>query len=219
MLKRLVVQILGRERANRIAAPYHDWKARKRTQRTLRALPQKDLLINIGCGPNPLPGWVNLDSARSNEIDVVWDLRRGLPFPNESATAIFGEHVIEHVPRPDAEALLGECRRVLQTGGVLRLSTPDAGRFLRSYAGDQKFLADERFVDPADTPMDRVNMMMREHGQHLWAYDAESLVRLLRDIGFSSAEEREFGVSAHQSMQGIDAAEREFESLYVEAVK
>jgi hypothetical protein len=67
--------------------------------------------------------------------------------------------------------------------------------------------------------MDRVNMMMREHGQHLWAYDAESLVRLLRKAGFSSAEEREFGVSAHQSMQGIDAAEREFESLYVEAVR
>jgi predicted SAM-dependent methyltransferase len=219
MLKGLVVQILGRERANRIAGPFHDWKASKRTQKTLGALPQKDLLINIGCGPKSLRGWINLDSARGDEIDVVWDLRRGLPFPNESATAIFGEHVIEHVPRPDAETLLLECRRVLQTGGVLRLSTPDAGRFLRSYAGDQKFLADERFVDPADTPMDRVNMMMREFGQHLWSYDAESLIRLLQNVGFSSVEERAFGVSAHQSMQGIDAAEREFESLYVEAVK
>ena len=219
MLKGLVVQILGRERANRIAAPYHDWKAKKRTQRTLAAMAQKDLLINIGCGPKTLRGWVNLDAARGDEIDVVWDLRNGLPFSDESAAAIFGEHVIEHVPRADAETLLRECRRVLQPGGVLRLSTPDAGRFLRSYAGDQKFLADERFIDPAETPMDRVNMMMREHGQHLWAYDAESLVRLLRKAGFSSAEEREFGVSAHQSMQGIDAAEREFESLYVEAVR
>lgn len=219
MLKRLVVQLLGRERANQLVAPYHDWKASKRTQRTLAALPRKELLINIGCGPKPLRGWINLDSARGDEIDVVWDLRHGLPFPDESATAIFGEHVIEHVPRPDAETLLKECRRVLQTGGVLRLSTPDAGRFLRSYAGDQKFLADERFLDPADTPMDRVNMMMREYGQHLWAYDAESLVRLLRSVGFSSAEERAFGVSTHESMQGIDAPEREFESLYVEAVK
>jgi predicted SAM-dependent methyltransferase len=219
MLKRLVVQILGRERANRIVAPFHDWKARKRTQKTLAGLPRKDLLINIGCGPKPLPGWINLDSARGDAINVVWDLRHGLPFSDESATAIFGEHVIEHVPRPDAETLLRECCRVLQPGGVLRLSTPDAGRFLRSYAGDQKFLADERFLDPADTPMDRVNMMMREHGQHLWAYDAESLVRLLRSAGFSSAEERAFGVSGHQSMQGIDSAEREFESLYVEAVR
>lgn len=219
MLKRLVVEILGRERANRIAAPYHDWKAKRRTQRTLAAMAQKHLLINIGCGPKTLRGWVNLDAARGDEIDVVWDLRNGLPFSDEAAAAIFGEHVIEHVPRAAAEILLRECRRVLQPGGVLRLSTPDAGRFLRSYAGDQKFLADERFIDPAETPMDRVNMMMREHGQHLWAYDAESLVRLLRKVGFSSAEEREFGVSAHPSMQGIDAAEREFESLYVEAVR
>jgi predicted SAM-dependent methyltransferase len=219
MLKRFVVQMLGRERANRIAAPYHDWKAKQRTQRTLVALPQSDLRINFGCGPRTLAGWINLDSARGEKIDVVWDLRRGLPFPDGSATAIFGEHVIEHIPRPDAESLLRECHRVLQPGGVLRLSTPDAGRFLRSYAGDQKFLSDERFPEPADTPMDRVNMMMREHGQHLWAYDAESLVRLLRSAGFSSAEERAFGVSTHQSMKGIDAAEREFESLYVEAVK
>jgi predicted SAM-dependent methyltransferase len=219
MLKRIVVQMLGRERANRIAAPYHDWKAKRRTQQTLAALPQNNLRINIGCGPKPLSGWVNLDSARSETIDVVWDLRRGLPFPNESATAIFGEHIIEHVPRSAAASLLAECYRVLQAGGVLRLSTPDAGRFLRSYAGDREFLADKRFAEAADTPMDRVNMMMRENGQHLWVYDAESLIRLLRTVSFTSVIEQEFGVSIHQSMQGIDAVERAFESLYVEAVK
>jgi predicted SAM-dependent methyltransferase len=185
----------------------------------LEALPARDLCVNIGCGPNALPGWINLDAARGEKIDVVWDLRRGLPFPSESCAAIFGEHVIEHLAREDAEQLVRECHRALQSGGVLRLSTPDAGRFLRSYSDDGSFLRHPRFVQEAETLMDRVNMMMREYGQHLWVYDAESLILLLRKAGFSTATEQQFEVSAHPRMRGIDSAERAFESLYVEAIK
>ena len=67
--------------------------------------------------------------------------------------------------------------------------------------------------------MDRVNQMMRESGQHLWAYDAESLLLLLRKAGFSRAVEQRFGESLDPSMRGIDSEARAFESLYVEAVK
>jgi predicted SAM-dependent methyltransferase len=218
-LKRAFVGALGRERANQLSAPYHDWQARRRTRAKLAALPKSDLCVQIGCGPNALAGWVNLDAARGDEIDVVWDLRRGLPFPDESCSAIFGEHVIEHVPREAAEKLLRECRRALQPGGVLRLSTPDAGRYLRSYAGDREFLRHPSFEVAAETAMDRVNQMMREYGQHLWAYDAESLLLLLRRAGFSNAVEQHFGESLHPRMRGIDSAARAFESLYVEAVK
>jgi len=219
MLKRIIVLFLGRERANRVAAPYHDWIARRRTLHRLATLPPKDVCINIGCGPNVLSGWINVDIARSQGVDIVWDLRQGLPFASESCMAIFGEHVIEHMTKTDAEPLLRECYRVLQPGGILRLSTPDAGRFLRSYAGDGEFLRDTRFPERADTLMDRANMMMREHGQHLWAYDADSLLQLLRTAGFSSALEQQFGVSVHARMRGIDSEERAFESLYVEAIK
>jgi predicted SAM-dependent methyltransferase len=212
MLKRIIVQLLGRERANRVAAPYHDWLARRQTLHRLATLPPKDLCINIGCGPNFLAGWINVDIARSQGVDIVWDLRQGLPFASESCLAIFGEHVIEHMTKTDAKPLLRECYRVLQPEGILRLSTPDAGRFLRSYAGDGEFLRDARFPERADTLMDRVN-------QHLWAYDADSLLQLLRTAGFSSALEQQFGVSVHARLRGIDSEERAFESLYVEAIK
>src|ERR1700738_4552377 len=118
-LKRAVVRLLGRGTANRIVAPYHDWRARGRTRRTLLALPANDLCINIGCGSRALPRWGNLYAARSDQIHIVWDLRRGFPFPNESCAAIFGEHVIEHLPKAGAEFLLRECLRVLQPGGVV----------------------------------------------------------------------------------------------------
>ncbi|HEV2764311.1 MAG TPA: methyltransferase domain-containing protein [Pyrinomonadaceae bacterium] len=218
-LKRALVRAVGRERANRLSAPYHDWAARRRSLRTLRELPAKDLCLNVGCGPNALPGWVNIDMARAPGVDVVWDLRNGLPFADESCAVVFGEHVVEHMPKEAAEFLAREARRVLQTGGVLRLSTPDAGRYLRSYAGDREFLRHPSFGRPAETALERVNQMMREDGQHLWAYDAESLLLLLRKAGFSSAVEQRFGESLHARLRGVDSEGRAFESLYVEAVK
>jgi predicted SAM-dependent methyltransferase len=218
-LKRSMARIIGRERANKISGPYHDWRARKRTQDFLARLTQHELCVNLGCGHRPLKGWINVDHARGPEVQVVWDLRRGLPFQDKSCSAIFSEHLIEHVPREDAELLLAECHRVLASGGVLRLSTPDAGRYLRSYAGDQSFLRDPAFGETAGTPMDRVNQMMREDGQHQWAYDGESLTLLLTKCGFGSVIAQEFGQSVHPKMIGIDTASRAFESLYVEAVK
>ena len=218
-VKRVVVRVLGRELANRISAPYHDLQARRRTRERLAALPKSDLCINLGCGPSPLPGWINVDIARGPEIDIVWDFRRGLPFRDASCSAIFSEHVIEHLSKNDAEKLMRECYRALQPRGVLRLSTPDAGRFLRSYASDGQFLRHPSFPEPIETPLDRINMMMRENGQHLWVYDAPSLLLLLSRAGFSSAVEQDFGVSKHLRMQNIDREDRAFESLYVEAVK
>src|SRR5713101_6538584 len=100
------------------------------------------------------------DAARGEGIDVIWDLRRGLPFPSGSCAAILGEHVIEHIAKEDAEKLLRECHRVLQKGGVVRISTPDAGRFLRSYAGDGEFLRHPNFIEPAEAPLDRINTIM-----------------------------------------------------------
>lgn len=218
-LKRAVVGIIGREGANRIAAPYHDWRAQRRTMAFLADLPKDDLCVNLGCGYRPLKGWINVDRARNPEVQLVWNLAEGLPFPDSTCSAIFSEHVIEHISKEDASRLLSECHRVLKPGGVLRLSTPDAERFLRSYAGDGEFLRHPGFDDPMETPLDRINQMMREYGQHLWVYDAESLILRLRKVGFSSASAQQYRVSIHPRMQDVDSPEREFESLYVEAIK
>lgn len=217
--KRSLIKIIGRERANRISGRYHDWRARQRTEHFLAGLAPQNLCVNLGCGSQPMKDWINVDQARGPEVQVVWDLKHGLPFRDESCSAIFSEHLIEHIPRGDAERLLAECYRVLANGGVLRLSTPDAGRYLRSYADDQKFLHDPAFGPEPTIPMDRVNQMMREYGQHQWVYDGESLIILLKQSGFATVIEQEFGQSVHPKMSGIDAESRAFESLYVEAVK
>jgi predicted SAM-dependent methyltransferase len=166
-----------------------------------------------------MKGWVNVDRARDPEVQVVWDLSTGLPFPDSSCAAVFSEHFIEHITKPDAARLLSECYRILKPGGILRVSTPDAELFLRSYAGDQEFLAHPSFSQAIDTPVDRVNYMMREYGLHLWSYDEELLTLMLKRAGFDSIVRQRFGISLHPRMNDIDFGDREFESLYLEAVK
>jgi hypothetical protein len=90
---------------------------------------------------------------------------------------------------------------------------------LRSYAGDGDFLRDSYFVEKIETPLDRVNLMMREAGAHLWVYDAPSLLLALKQAGFANVQESAFRKSSHAAMSELDSAAREFESLYVEATK
>ncbi len=218
-LKRTVVEIIGRDRANRITAPYYDWRAQRRSSDYTAKLPATGLLLNLGCGYKPLPGWVNVDGARGSQVDVVWDLRNPLPFPSNSCASVFCEHVIEHLSRAAAESFLRECLRVLEPGGVARFSTPDAELYLRSYVTDRKFLYHPNFPEKIETPLDRINSVMRESGQHLWLYDGETLELLLRRVGFSSVVRQGFHESLQSQMANVDSEERAFESLYLEAVK
>jgi SAM-dependent methyltransferase len=80
--------------------------------------------LHFGCGLNMLPEpWQNLDPSH--------DIRKRLRFESGSARAVFAEHVIEHVPYLQALGFFGECLRVLEPGGVLRVAFPDIGRFVR----------------------------------------------------------------------------------------
>lgn len=47
-----------------------------------------DLQLHLACGPNRLPGWVNIDILGMHS-DFYWDLRRGIPFPDSSARVVF----------------------------------------------------------------------------------------------------------------------------------
>ena len=54
--------------------------------------------LDLGCGPNVHENFINLDYLWHPQIDVCWDVTRGLPWADGSLQGIFSEHCLEHVP-------------------------------------------------------------------------------------------------------------------------
>jgi SAM-dependent methyltransferase len=81
------------------------------------------LKLNLGCGGLLMDGFAGVDLVALPGVDVVHDLNV-LPWPFKDATAdeIVALDIFEHVD--DALDFMGECGRILQAGGVLRLRTP-----------------------------------------------------------------------------------------------
>jgi len=103
-------------------------------------------LLNFGCGSVFHADWVNVDTAPTDPRVLAHDVRRGLPFPEESFDAVYGSHVLEHLLPADARRLVEDCCRVLKPGGIVRLVVPDLETIARLYlqtlesalAGDEK---------------------------------------------------------------------------------
>lgn len=114
--------------------------------------------LNVGSGPESLPGWVCIDRSPSARLDrvpgaksllfrlglinqeqlrrwprdiVLLDIRRPLPFPSATVEAIYSSHTLEHLYLNDARAFLREAGRLLSAGGVLRLALPDGEQVAR----------------------------------------------------------------------------------------
>jgi len=190
---------------------------------------QKDLLVQVGCGPHGRDGWVNMDCFPRETVNCLYDIRKDLPFDDESVHGIYSEHVVEHLDYTQAlPTFLAECYRCLARGGVLRIIVPDAGRYLHAYAagGFTELMPLRPLVDGADpwfrhkyhTPMELVNAVFHQGVQHEFGYDAETLEFVLRHAGFTNVTQQAFGRSVDPVMC-LDLPERAQESLYMEAVK
>lgn len=89
--------------------------------------------LNVGCGSSFHPAWINIDLVPSDPSVKQFDIRKGIPFPDNSFDAIYSSHMIEHLRPQEAEFLLKEAARVAKPGGVVRIVTPDLERMVRDY--------------------------------------------------------------------------------------
>jgi predicted SAM-dependent methyltransferase len=89
--------------------------------------------LNVGCGSRFHPTWTNIDFTSSCPGILAHDLRRGIPFPDNTFDLVYHSHVLEHFERSRANGFMRECLRVLTPGGVVRVVVPDLERIAREY--------------------------------------------------------------------------------------
>jgi SAM-dependent methyltransferase len=212
-----------------------------------------DIKINVGCGLSPTPGWLNFDNSFSVRIadwpvipsmlarvgflaaksaELTEMARSGgvsfadatrIPCATGSVAAVYSSHMIEHLDRAEVRAFLGEAKRVLSPGGVLRVAVPDLGLLAKDYVatGDA-----DMFVAGTHMGLSRP-AGLREWAKwtlvgprhHLWMYDGDSLSRLLRETGFEDPAVMPAGKTRILEPGRLDLTERADESVYVEALR
>jgi SAM-dependent methyltransferase len=217
------------------------------------------LRVYIGCGLHPAAGWINVDKAIGPTLDrhrhvkhvlylahllprtqyelnwppgiVRMDVRKGLPWPDESVEAIVCDAVLGFLDRPQGERFLTECLRVLRPGHRIRLRVDDlearARGYLEAKAAGHADAADRFFArylafgtDPEGPPIFRIIKRAvpgYDHNSSTWLYDFDSLALLVRAVGFVGVS-REDAASGH--LRGIMALETEQpHHLVIEACK
>jgi predicted SAM-dependent methyltransferase len=213
----------------------HEWRAfRTRTlnavspayhQRVRQLRGQRHLSVNIGSGGKGLPGWVNVEIMPMADTTLCLDIRRPLPLADGSVARLLAEHVIEHVDfRDELPVMLGDWYRVLEPGGTVRIVVPDAKRYLEAYVCGEPERWHALGWDPARlpyglfTPMHVINHVFHQGGEHLFAYDFETLSWALGRAGFTTIAQTRYQVSRDPQL-AIDQANHAPYSLYVEAIK
>jgi predicted SAM-dependent methyltransferase len=205
--------------------------------------------LHLGCGLNTPEGWLNLDGSwnawlakypsirrllkvlgiiNPNLLDIPWspnifihDVRKPLPFPNNSFTAIYASHLLEHLYLEEAKTLLKECYRTLEPKGLLRMVVPDLRAMIQEYldnsdksSGSIGILnkADRlnhrlyyRFPQP--TPgsfIYKIYTALTDFQLHKWSYDAESLTSYFMMAGFIDVQEMQLFQSRIEGIKEIE---------------
>lgn len=211
--------------------------------------------LNLGCGLLAPQGWVNVDGSWNarlakypfirrmlsslrvlppGKMEIPWssnifihDVRKPLPFPDESAAAIYASHVLEHLYFQEARKLLIESFRVLAGGGALRVVVPDLKAIVEEYLGERPFgpLSEEMAsLQPADRFNQRLLMRAsnppssnvfyriyeawQDFHSHKWMYDRDSLVELFQWAGFVNVQPKECHVSCIDDIQAVEDKSR-----------
>jgi SAM-dependent methyltransferase len=146
--------------------------------------------LNLGCGTDVRPGWVNLDIAPLHGVDVVHDLRRlPLPFDNGRFSEVLAKDVLEHL---DYVPLLRELHRILAPGGALHVVSPHftsaavwldpthrtafAIDTLRFFAAGERFAGRSYYFDFSFSGVENARIAFHRYRWQPWNYIVEAAV-------------------------------------------
>jgi SAM-dependent methyltransferase len=150
--------------------------------------------LNLGCGTDIRPGWVNLDIAALNGVDVVHDVNKTpYPFPDDTFDEIVAQDILEHVS--DLGAVMMELHRILKPGGHVKIQVPHFSS-RNNYADPthknrfsavtfEFFIADafegrSYYFRKHFSAIDDCRITFRKHPVFFWNYLVEPLVNYSR---------------------------------------
>jgi len=104
----------------------------------------EDIKINIGCGGNPIDGFINIDiddietvKCRYPQREFLKDMKIynydifNLPFDDESVSKVRADALIEHLSFVEEPKFFYEVKRVLKRGGIFQFMTTNFEKIVK----------------------------------------------------------------------------------------
>lgn len=165
---------------------------------------EKDKIkLHLGCGKRYIPGFIHVDLADYPHINYRHEISTLPDFANESVDLIYCSHALEYFDRLEATKALTEWRRVLKTGGILRLAVPDFEALVDVYLT-------HRTLSLIHGPLYGRMVVETPDGEkifyHKTCYDFVSLKNLLESQGFVDVHRYEWQNTEHKNHDDFSQA-------------
>lgn len=187
----------------------HDVRREVKIRRYLR---EHDVVkLQLGSGIHVLEDWLNIDKSVSGckAGAVYMDVGKHFLLPDDSVNYVYSEHMFEHLTLKQAKNMLKECHRVMKTGAVMRLATPNIEFLLDLYQHPEKDI-NRRYIEWAAKegiiPAMPIYVINRFHTSwgHQIIYDYDTLAALLTESGFTDVVQCEMSKSSHPELCDIE---------------
>jgi len=144
------------------------------------------------------------------------DIRKRLPFDDQSVDAIYASHVWEHLTLSTAIQATQECYRVLKPGGTIRLVVPNlrdcVEEYINSNEPDSAMTLNRRLnyrrLDECRSLIYSFYLGFTDFHHHRFMYDPPQLISLLQASGFLSVSERSFLQSEIEEIADVESESR-----------
>lgn len=173
-------------------------------------------------------GWINVDAAPLAD----WAKRYGYQFiqmdarsikdkniSSETVDCIHASHFLEHLTYEEGKEFIEQCYRIMKKGAVMRIAVPCTKKLISKYL-DGSIKAFDQINDTSSGYPTNLHKLwaLLLGSDHKAIYDADSLVGLLKSVGFD-AKQMEFRKSISKEIRTETIDMFPDLSLYVDAIK
>ena len=102
-----------------------------------------DINLDIGCADKCERGHLGIDNRDCGQ-DIIWDVTKGLPFPDNSISKIRTSHFLEHLSVDEELDFLKEVLRVLKVKGKMENRLPHSDARIAFYPGHKSFWNEQK---------------------------------------------------------------------------